>query len=445
VFRRIVQARRLVTLVALSNVGAIAAPVFAQTSPEEPRAELAVKLARARSDNILRAATNEESGSYTAAGFIAAFRRDGNRFDATLDADLEQREYSIDSIEDDMFGTLDGRIEIGIVPERFWWYAEGNLGQARLDPFAPDSPDNREQVESFSTGPRLALPLAMRTALELGATRSSVSYDETSRLDRDMDSVDLALVRTLANRSRFSAVVSRRELEYERPDLDAELAAGYLRYDRELATGFAELAVGSNRVEFAGRKSSEPFLELGWARDLGSFSRITLNAANRLVDAAESFRQTSPEDRLDDVLATADVYEHTLLRLAYALERPRGVLVFGLSEEEQAYETDLQYDSDTSQIDITYTRQLTETLALSLGAYRSERDFAQSGQVDQDEGARLGLSKLFGTGFELEVSYRHDSRDGQVLGVYDETTARVELRYHFGGRPDARTAALGSQ
>jgi hypothetical protein len=438
VFRRIAQASKVVVpaVVTVWTAGLVVAPVIAQERSE--RAEFAVKLARASSDNIRRASINEQSGSYTAAGFIAGFGRDGTRFDATLDADLEQRDYSVGSIEDDLYGTLDGLIDFAFVPDRFSWYAEENLGQTRISPFLPDSPDNREQVKSFSTGPRLTLPVGMRTALELGATRSSVSYDETSLLDRDADSIDAALVRTLANQARVSVVLNETDIEYERPDLDAELTAGYLRYDRELATGSAQLGLGSNRVEFTGdRKSSEPFILLGWARDVGSFSRIELTAVNRLVDAAESFRQTSPEDRLDDVFATADVFAQTLLRAVYSLERPRASWVFGLSEEEQAYETVLQLDSDQTQFDVTYTRRLSESLAVSFGAYRAERKFVRSGQVDDDEGTQVSLSKLFGTAFELEFSYTRTSRDGVSLGVYDESVARLELLYHIGGRPDA--------
>src|SRR5690606_38238585 len=84
-----------------------------------------------------------------------------SRWRGVIATDLEFRRYDAEIIEDndELLGSLDGRLEIELVPERFVWIFEQNSGQSRTNPLAPVGPDNRERTDVFSTGPRWAFPV----------------------------------------------------------------------------------------------------------------------------------------------------------------------------------------------------------------------------------------------------------------------------------------------
>ncbi|HEY8549716.1 MAG TPA: hypothetical protein VIL35_07170, partial [Vicinamibacterales bacterium] len=147
------------------------APAFAQRVVEEaPPPEARIELGVGESDNLNRDAAALRS-DMTILGLGFGARRNTRLVRGALAGDVELREYGAEGLADDdeVLGSIDGVLELHVVPDRFRWDAESNFGQVRTDPSAPVGPENRERTTVFSTGPRLSWPVGGRNTLEVGA------------------------------------------------------------------------------------------------------------------------------------------------------------------------------------------------------------------------------------------------------------------------------------
>ena len=66
------------------------------------------------------------------------------------------------------------------------WVADDVYGQSSINAYGPNSPQNREGTNYFSTGPDVVVPIAERTALTLNGRYSLATFDgpdfDSSRL-----------------------------------------------------------------------------------------------------------------------------------------------------------------------------------------------------------------------------------------------------------------------
>jgi hypothetical protein len=74
-----------------------ATPAIATTEPERT---LAAWFGHVESDNLERTATPED-GSFESVGLLLSLEHASTRLDASIDADLEHRSYSLDSLDDE--------------------------------------------------------------------------------------------------------------------------------------------------------------------------------------------------------------------------------------------------------------------------------------------------------------------------------------------------------
>src|SRR5690606_10615189 len=114
-----------------------------QAAAQEPR--VGVRVGYAHSDNVGRASAGEVRSSVPVLGVTFNMGRDSQRLNGALVGDLEYRRYSNaeDLLDDDeVLGSVDGRLAVDLVPERVAWDFEQSAGQVRTDPFAGSTPQN---------------------------------------------------------------------------------------------------------------------------------------------------------------------------------------------------------------------------------------------------------------------------------------------------------------
>ena len=409
---------------------ALAQPDENEATPPDQTGVFSLRVGGGRSDNVRRVPVMEESGSYTAVGFLLDLNRESRRLEADLTADIEQRIYSIADIEDELYGFLDASVEVQALPERVSWFISDSYFQGRPDPFAIDTPENREQINVFSTGPRFNLPLGRRTFLRLSATASKQSLEETSELDSDIHAAEVGLFRALNITTEIGFTVSTRDVEYDLPSRDNEIDSAYLSYRRELATGEASVAIGQSKVYFGANDDSTPFVDITWARDVGARSRLTLSLGNEYVDALENVQSGSSADPL----LNADVYEQTSVESAYAIEASRTTISIGASLIEARYANNVFLDNDESRLNIALQRSLSPQLELGLRASVSRREFQQSGTEDNFSSWQLSLRQNFARRLSFEFSYENISQDGLQAGDIAENEIRLFFQYTLNPR-----------
>src|SRR5690606_16682042 len=89
------------------------------------------------------------------------------------------------------------------IPDRLQWVFEDSFGQAQDDPFAPSTPDTREDLNYFSTGPDLLVRFGSTGFTRVYGRWSSTTY-ETSPLDAERTTAGLSVGRRASESSELS-------------------------------------------------------------------------------------------------------------------------------------------------------------------------------------------------------------------------------------------------
>jgi hypothetical protein len=419
------------------------ADASAARAANEPERTLAAWFGHVESDNLARTVTPED-GSFDSIGLLLGLDHVSTRLAASIDADLEYRSYSLDSLDDETIGTLNGAAEVDIVEDRLSWSFTDAYGQGITDPFAGIGPGNREKVNVIGTGPRLSLPIGGRTTLEMGGTYSERRFDESTQVDSDSLLYELGFYRELSLTARVGLVVSSNDVEY----VDV-IAPKYridrfgLRYEKELATGRVLADLGKNEISSGGFDSDEPSYNFVWTRSLTARSELSLRAAREITDAGAALG-TSLVPGLEgssftDVVVTPNPFEQRRFGASYRLTMSRTVVSAELGSWKDEYIGNALYDSDSTTIHLAFVRTVSPRLSFGVGYDQIDRDFsdAAGAQPDgKDDWTGAWLSRAFGRRFSLGVAISSYDRSG--LDSYDEQ--RYELRFGYSPTDSGATA-----
>jgi len=412
----------------------------------EPERTLAAWFGHVESDNLARTITPEE-GSFESVGVLIGLEHTSTRFDAMLDADLEYRSYSLDSLDNETVGTLNATADVDLVEDRVSWGFTDAYGQGITDPFAGIGPGNREKINIVGTGPRLALPLGARTSLELRGTYSERRFAESAQVDSDSVLYDLGLYRQTSTTARVGLIVSLNDVEYVdviAPEYQIDRLA--LRYEKELATGRVLADAGKNEISSRGYKSDEPLFNFVWTRSLTARSDLSVRAGREITDAGGALGTTLVPglegSSFTDVVVTPNPFEQRRIGVSYVLTMSRTVVSLGLDSLKDEYIGNAIYDNDSTTMHLSFVRTISPRLSFGIGYDRIDRDFTDTAgaQPDgQDDWTGAWLSRSLGRRFSVGLGISRYDRSGPQS--YDEK--RYELR--FGYSPtDSSASAMAS-
>lgn len=419
------------------------APAIPTTEPERT---LATWFGHVESDNLARTVSAEE-GSFDSVGVLLGLEHASTRLDANIDADLEYRSYSLDTLDDETIGTLNAAAEVDIVQDRFSWEFTDAYGQGIMDPFAGIGPGNREKVNVLGTGPRAALPLGDRTSVELRGTYSERRFDESTQVDSDSQVYELIVYRQISLTARVGIAASSNDVEYV--DVIApkyQIDRLSLRYEKELATGRVLADAGKNEISSGGIKGDEPLYNFVWTRSLTARSELSLRAAREITDAGAAFGNALVPglegSSFTDIVVTPNPFEQRRLGVSYVLTMSRTVVSAGLDSWKDEYIGSALYDNDSTAMQLSFVRTISPRLSVGVGYNRIDRDFtdAAGAQPDgQDDWTGAWLTRALGRRFSLGVAISSYDRSG--VESYDEQ--RYELRIGY-SPTDSGAAAMAS-
>ncbi|HMB71948.1 MAG TPA: hypothetical protein VKQ06_00140 [Gammaproteobacteria bacterium] len=436
--QRIIERGRVYAAVAAACLAAPAIhaqPVGVGTNAEEVT-EIGIAFGAGRSDNVLRQGANESAGTYASLGAQMDIVRTRPRFNVAVAGDIEYRDYTTDGFDAERVGIIDASLEALAVPDRFSWYVGGRGGQGRTDPFGVESPENRENIDIYETGPRVTLPFGQRTSAELSATAGRRYFEVSSSLDSATTDVEAGLYRVLSPTSQLGLVVSTRSTEYDLSIYDNDVERAYLAYTKEFATGSAALSVGSNRVDNGTSVETGPYLFAQWQRRVGARSVFTTTLMNQYVDAADNIDYErlivfggDPGGLDSSVLLSQDVYESTDLLTSLTINGTRTTVTFGASLGEARYMTDFALDNDVINLSAVVERDMSSRMALGFEFDYAHRDFVLGPQEDDDKFIRLWLQREFSGPFSGRLGFGHNARSGNETADYDENVWTLGFQY----------------
>lgn len=414
------------------------AGILLATTAAAQEFSLSVSVGVTHSDNIGRVSQNEQSETMPEAGLSLSLQREG-RLEADLSADLLYRSYSDNVFDDELVGGLDARLIYAFVPDRFSWSVQDNFGQGFIDRQAVETPDNRQNLNYFSTGPNFTIPLGARTSLSISGRWSDVSY-EKSDFGNQRLSGTVGLIRGLSDTSSLSVNISTQRVEFDRspPNSNYDLQSAYLAYEAKGARTQLSLRGGSTALHDFGDTSNGPLLQVSLTREMTARSTLTVDAGTELNDSADTFRRDRGISGVslgnEDVIASRDPFQQDYATVAWTLEGERTTLRLSAAWRREDHESNLSLNRKRRGAGINLSRRVGPRLTASLSGNYGSEDFDVSG-VDFDEwSAGAGIDWNFSQNYSVSLRAERydgsgDTSTGSGLRDYEEN--RISLRFAY--------------
>jgi hypothetical protein len=423
------------------GLGIVALAPHAVRAQEEAsdRLSLGVRVGAEHSDNVERLAADETSDTIGQLGLQAEITRTRGRMNLSLASDLRYEKYFDDTFGENLIGGLNGTLSYAFIPERLRWVVAENFGQTFIDPVVVETPQNRQHVNFFSTGPDLTLPIGDRTQVSVMGRWSKASY-ELSESDDERLLGNLGLIRQLGDRSRVSlnGQTERVEFEVSGPGDGYDRHSAYLGFEATGARTKLNMRAGVITLDAFGDTSSAPLFDVTLSRETSARSELTLNAGTTFTDSAEMFRRGQNlggiEVGNDDIVASNDPFQSDYARLAWTLNGTRTTLGLTFDYSDEDHETADILNRSSVSGGLILSRRLSSTLTGSFGGEWRSEDFDEVDVSFDEWSAGLGLDWVLSSRMNVMLRGDHFEGTGDTFGApdardYEENRVSVALTF----------------
>ena len=427
---------------------AIGATAYAQDQGRT--VDWSLNLGVEHSDNVGRSADDAliESETIGIAGLQLAIDSDMPRLDTSVSADLQYRDYLDDTFESEVVGGFFGLLSYAFVPDRFIWTIEDNYGQVANQRQLPDTPDNRQDFNYFSTGPDLIIPFGGRTQMILAGRWSDVYYEEGAQVQpgtfggmvsesTELDG-SLALLHQLSDTDSVSlnGSVSETSFDDELVD-DYEINEAFVRYAMDARRTQFSIDAGYTVLKQSGESSDGILARLDLTRRVAARSSVGFQIGTEFSTTANTFRRDQTIVGVDAgpgaAVASSDAFQTDYAYVTWTTDWPRSAINIELSARQETHEILTDLDREQLAALFTWSRRMTANIGLNLrGGYTDEK-FTVSGLRFDEWVAGFGLNWQLGRNFGLELTANHFEGSGDGAGRdYDENRAYIGVTYGRG-------------
>ena len=398
----------------------VACTLFLDMRPAIGELQYELRAGAAYSDNIRRASDLEEDETIAVAGLGLQWSGESRRFEGSLATDIEYRSYLNDTFEDDNFSSLDADFLFKFAPDVFEWTIQDKLGETRRDPFASETPDNREKINVFTTGPNLKIPFGKRTYALIEGRYRDTTFEESNN-DNSSVGGRLAIARALTPHRTLSANVSSERIEYDDDVFtDFDRRAAYLRFDSEVSRGSVKAEIGVNELETDSNTDTfrGTYAGLAFSRQLSPLSNLAISYSQRYSDAGNFFDEfdnigSRPGDS-NDIIVTDDPFENERFAVSYSYNRRSTGFTLSLYTTAESYQERTEFDNDRLGADLKWSRAMSSNWNVTARVRVENREFDT---LDEDEEYRyvaVGIERRVANAFWLALDYLNARRSGDA-------------------------------
>jgi hypothetical protein len=406
-----------------------------------------VEVGAGHSDNITRAETDEVSESMATAGLTLEWQEERPRLTADVSVDADYVHYLDDTYEGEVVGGMDAMLNFKILPDRLSWLVQDSFGQEASDPFSPVTPETREDVNYFTTGPTLEF-LVGRALAQMFAMYSQTDF-ERSPFDSDRVLGGVSVGRRRPGGSGFALNAVTEAVKFkDELSTDYDRDSAYLTYERDGARTEISAEAGYTWLELEdGTKSGDPRFLLTVNREMSPATSLALRLGTQLTDSSDALRAeigggTGAPGGGSGVSSAASPFENRHASLAWQFNRHRTSLSLGGQWSDDTYEESPALDRDRLSWNASVGRQISNRLSLSLQGELSKEEFATTG--DSFETIEIGASVNWQLGPTIGLRLdllRSDRSTSDATGEYAENRAFLSLVYRSGTARQPGTSA----
>jgi hypothetical protein len=399
--------------------------------------------------------------------------REGTRLDYRLASNLAVLKYLGGAYSTQPTGYLDGTAFFKIVPSFVSWNFRETYTQLQIDPYAAVTPNNVENVNYFTTGPRFTLRPTLRTTVTLDALYSYLSSSSSSpqyiNIDNHRYGGDLRIDRAFSETSSLYIKGDYEKVDFKDLTINnnfalAEASGGYKlgngRTALDISGGYSRVKTydvlttsegpGGSRESRQDQEFDTPVWQMDLSRLITPSQRVALHAAQQFSDPAAAFRlgfdqavPTVPPPRV----ASGEAFKQRSFGLSWHFQASRTSLGVGLSEYQERYVLTTANDRNVKLATVVANRQLSPVLILDFAlSYQDQEQVGTgpstggqivTGQSAKIYGALTDLRWQVGERLALRFVYAY----GRQSGVYSDNQIGVIASWSLVGAQPTTGAA----
>jgi hypothetical protein len=392
-------------------------------------------------DNLARTSEGGSSEMMQTIGLQFSGVQETRRLNASVNGNLSWMHYSGNTFDSELLGSAAGRLSLDLVEDRLKWTMEDSFGQTRLDLFSVPSPDNRENVNHFSTGPDLQMGLGSANMRLLASGRYSVVDYETGMGDSQTIGGQVGLERLLSSEARLSFNATHERVDPKGAAIlpSYDRSGAYVRYALMGARTSLSMDVGSNQVKGGSMKHSGMLLRVELGREAGSRSRFSLSAGQQLTDSGNNLRQQvnvplpAAGQDTSDLVQSAQPYTSRYLEAGWSISGARTTLDINAGWSEENHVDSSEFDRQRQTLGLRATRRVGVRTELVAGAVFNHSGYSAATGDNDELVTNAALRWSVGPRVRLEVSGEH-MRYSSDLPASDSNETRFWLRLRYGDR-----------
>ena len=396
-----------------------------------------VETAIGHTNNATRVSSNEVSDTIGSLGGHIDLKREGSRIDGRLRGVGSFRDYFDNTYSDDFLGSGVAELRIGLIGESITWSVDDTFGQVLSDVFEPSTPENRENVNIFSTGPDIRMHLGRSTEMVISGRYQESNYQNSNSVDSQSVSGDISLVRHTSPTVAWSLNASTSHIDFNgagNPGYDQQEV--FARLESRGANQTLTADLGISFLDGGDQTDQTALVRINWTRQLSPSWALDLGALSEFANADDQFVYGvgggTELGGTQDVELSGQAMRNDSATLVLRFVRPRTRLrIFGDIGKETYPDTVGQNRSRWS-LGLETTRRLTAHLEATLLYSHEVRDFDTGEGSDKTDRYSARLDWRIGRSLYLGIEGRKEDRSGNTSYTYDETIYLASLSYRTG-------------
>jgi len=390
------------------------------------------------SDNIFLQPEDGIEDSIWSAGLTLSIFEESNRtlVDVRLVADYLNY---FDTFDSETVGALDALFDYDFVENYFSWRIQNNYGQRLADPLGTPNPGNRENINFFTTGPNVDIPMGERYFLGLEGRISSVRYEESVN-ENDRTSGLLRLARRTDGNAVMSLNVATENIEYANGATaeDFRVNEAFVAYDANNDRNIILVNVGYAEVESDNDSADGYLVRAQWTRFTTESKTFLVSAGSEYSSQGDVFRLSQSNGRA--IGGTVDASTNDIpfrnnyfySRYSATGDRTRMSIEVDWSQEDFEYQDPLAValDRDILRGSFDIERDITRKFYVGLELRYRTRDYKFVDRDDDDIRVIATLGFRFSDAFNMFLSYRYQDRDSNdVTESFTENRGTIGFEY----------------
>ena len=389
------------------------------------------------SDNLSRS-TVKKNQTIRTLGLQFGAKENTRRLNLEVDSDLAYLDYPGSAYGGEIVGHLRGDALLAVVPDRLNWMIRDVFGQTRRSLYDPLTPNNRENVNFFSTGPRVIIGLGDVANLLIAGTYTRNDH-ELRTLNSQQYGFDVGLERHLWASSTVSLHASHDHIV---PD---ELAAVdpydresvYLNYSLAGADTLVKVNGGGTRVVLNGSTQTGPMVELEIQRRLGKRTQLFFTGGRQFTDegaqmGANYVARWAPTLDTASLARTSESLRRTHAGSGLGMQGAHTSMVMDFTWNEDAFDSNPSLDRRRLTARSIVHRQVFSRLGARAGGTWSTESNVVSGVGVRELSVNAGLDLRVTKNLFVDLDYDNYRTMPIASSAASGSENRVWLRLRYG-------------